>query len=89
MGHRGRMVVEFTIACAISAYHHERCKFEPRSWRGVLVIKFVSDLRQKGSFSPVSIKTDRHDIAETLLKEAINTLSKPNQTLYDKCVFNV
>jgi hypothetical protein len=52
-------------------------------------MQFVSDLRQKGSFSLVSIKTDLHDIAETLLKVALNTISKPSQTLYDKCVFNV
>jgi hypothetical protein len=32
---RGRMVVEFTYA--INAYHHQRCEFESRSWRGVLV----------------------------------------------------
>ena len=37
-GRRGgdRMVVGFTITCAISAYYHESCDFEPRSWRGVL-----------------------------------------------------
>ena len=36
--HRGRarMVVGFTMNCAISAYHHSSCKFESRSWRGVL-----------------------------------------------------
>jgi hypothetical protein len=43
------MVVGFTITYAISAYHHESCEFEPRSWRGV-PIKFVSDLRQIGGF---------------------------------------
>ena len=31
-----RMVVEFIATCAISAYHHKSCEFEPRSWRGVL-----------------------------------------------------
>ena len=33
-----RMVVTvgFTTTCAISAYHHWSCDFEPRSWRGVL-----------------------------------------------------
>ena len=36
-GRRDRMVVGFTITCAISAYHH-------------YVIEFVSDLRQVGSF---------------------------------------
>ena len=47
------------------------------------VIKFVSDLRQVGVFfpgNPVSStnKTDRHDIAEILLKVALNTI---NQTI--------
>ena len=31
-----RMVVRFSCTCAISAYHHYGCEFEPRSWRGVL-----------------------------------------------------
>jgi hypothetical protein len=26
----------FTTTYAISAYHNQRCEFEPRSWRGVL-----------------------------------------------------
>ena len=30
------MVVEFTTICAIVAYHHLSCEFEPHSWRGVL-----------------------------------------------------
>jgi hypothetical protein len=30
------MVVEFTTICAIIAYHHLSCEFEPHSWRGVL-----------------------------------------------------
>ena len=33
---RGRMVVGFTTAYAISDYHYKRCEFEPRSWRCVL-----------------------------------------------------
>jgi hypothetical protein len=39
-GNRGRdrMVVEFAITYAISAYHHSSCEFESRSWRGVLDI---------------------------------------------------
>jgi hypothetical protein len=38
-GHdRDRMVVGFTTTCAISAYHHWSCGFEPRSWRSVLDI---------------------------------------------------
>jgi hypothetical protein len=30
------MVVEFTTTCAIIAYHHLSCEFEPHSWLGVL-----------------------------------------------------
>jgi hypothetical protein len=64
-GRRGhdRMIVGFTTAYAISAYHHWCCEFESRSGRGVehYVIKFVSDLRQVGGFLwvlrfPVPIK---------------------------------
>jgi hypothetical protein len=48
------------------------------------VIKFVSNLRQVWWFSLGNLvsstnKTDRHDIAEILLKVALNTI-KPNQT---------
>ena len=44
------------------------------------MIKFVSDLRQAGVFfscTPVSStkKTDRHDIAEILLKVALNIIN--------------
>ena len=48
------------------------------------MIKFVSDLRQVGGFlwvlqfSP-PIKTDRHDIAEILLKVALNTIKQTNK----------
>ena len=48
------------------------------------VIKFVSDLRQVGSFLrvhrfPPPLKTDSHDITEILLKVVLNTIN-PNQT---------
>ena len=47
-------------------------------------IKFVSDFREVGGFirvNPVSstIKIERHDITEILLKVALNTI-KPNET---------
>ena len=29
---RDRMVVTFKTTCVISAYHHQSCDFEPRSW---------------------------------------------------------
>ena len=55
-GHRGRdcMVVGFTTIYAISVYHHWCCEFKSRSGRGVQhnVMKFVSDLRLVGGFSP-------------------------------------
>ena len=46
------------------------------------VIKFVGDLRQVSSFLQVfgissTNKTDRHDIAEILLKVALNTINQP------------
>ena len=33
---RNRVVIRFTNARAISAYHHYSCDFEPHSLRGVL-----------------------------------------------------
>ena len=49
-----RMVVGFTTTCAISAYRHQDCELEFRSWPGVInttyVITFVSDLWQVGGF---------------------------------------
>jgi hypothetical protein len=49
------------------------------------VIKFVSDLRKVGGFSPgppvsSTNKTDRHDIIEMLLKVALNTIKQTKQT---------
>jgi hypothetical protein len=51
-GGRDRMVVRFTTAYVISAYHHCCYVFESRSGRGVqhYVIKFASDLRQVSDF---------------------------------------
>ena len=55
------------------------------------MIKFVSDLRQVGGFSagtPVSStnKTDRHDIAEILLKVALNTIKQTTKNHYRVCL---
>jgi len=46
------MVVRFTTAYAISAYHHWCWEFELRTGRVVqhYVITFVTDLRQVGGF---------------------------------------
>ena len=71
----------FTTTCATGAYQHWYCEFESRSgWRVQhYVIKFVSDLGQIGGFirvlrCPPPSKTDRHDIAEILLKVALNII---------------
>ena len=54
---RDRMVVGFTTTCAIRAYHHESCEFEPVHGEVYLiqhyVIKFVSNLRQVDGFLQV------------------------------------
>jgi hypothetical protein len=51
------MVVGFTTACAVSAYHHLSREFESRSDEVFsiqhYVIKFVSDLRQVSGFMRV------------------------------------
>jgi hypothetical protein len=62
------MVVGFPTTCAISAYHHYCCEFEPRSIQHY-VIKFDSTLVSSTN------KTDRHDIAEILLKVALDTIN--------------
>ena len=56
------------------------------------VIKFVSDLRQVGGFqdTPVSStnKAYRHDIAEILLKVALNINDQPPWLKSDKIILN-
>ena len=54
------------------------------------VIKFVSDLPQVDGFLRVPIvsstnKTDRHDVAEILLKVALNTITLILQIMFSKC----
>jgi hypothetical protein len=82
---------DFTTTCAISAYHHESCEFEPRSWEGVFdttlcdkVYQWLATGRWFSPGTPVSStnKTDHHDIAEILLKVALNTIS-PNPKKHD------
>ena len=76
---RERMVVRFTTTCAISAYHHQ---FEYRSWRGVRNTTLCDKVCQwlatgqwfsLGTLVSSTDKTDRNDIAEILLKVALNT----------------
>ena len=68
----------------ISFYHRYSCEFESRLWRGVLVTTLCDKVCQWlatgwwfSSGTPVSStnKTDRHDIAEILLKVALSTIT--------------
>ena len=79
------MIVGFTTTCAISACHHWRCELEFRARRGVLDTtlcdKFCQWLVTGRRFSLVFLhhnKTDLHDIAEILLKVALNTITQPD-----------
>jgi len=76
------MVVGFITTWEISAYHHLSCEFESWSWWGVLDTTLCDQVCQwlaAGQWfslgTPVSStnKTDRHDIAEILLKVVLNT----------------
>ena len=55
------------------------------------VIKFDSDLRQVGGFLSVSSTntTDRHNIAEILLKVALDTISSWNNTFHVSSISNI
>ena len=84
-GGRDRIVGRFTIACTSSAYDHQSCEFDPRSWSGVLdttlcdkVCQRLSADRWISPSTPVSPtnKTDRHDITDIQLKVALNTMNQ-------------
>ena len=86
-GHQGRdrMVVGCTITYAIGANHHWSCEFESCSWRCILdtticdkVCQWLVTCQWFSLWPPVfsTNKTDRHDIAEILLKVAFNTLTQ-------------
>jgi hypothetical protein len=85
-----RMVVGFTTICAISAYHHWSRMFEPRSWWGMLDTTLCDKVCQwlvtgwsVSQGTPVSSinKTDRHNIAEILLKVALSTINQPKPSI--------
>jgi hypothetical protein len=73
---RDRMVVGFTITCALSAYRHSSCEFQPRSWRSLSMTCARSVVFAGYSgFLHHTNKPDRHDIAELVLKVALNTIN--------------
>jgi hypothetical protein len=91
-----RMVVRFTSTCAISAYHHYSS--DPRSWWGVLdttlydkVYQWLATGRWFSSGPPDSSinNTDRHDIAEILLKVALNTINLTLSLLCDRSLRDI
>jgi len=61
------------LTYGISVYHHRRCEFEPRSWRGVLDPALSDNVSPGTSVSFIN-KTDRHDITELLVKVALSTI---------------
>ena len=81
------MVVGFTTTYAISANHHWCCEFESQSGRGACttlcdkVCQWLATGRWFSTGPPVSStnKTDRHDIAEILLKVALSTIKQLNK----------
>ena len=85
-GNRGRdrMIIGFITTYAISAYDHQSCEFESRSWPSVLdttlcdkVCQWLATCQWFSPGNPVSAtnKTDRHDITEILLNVALNNIT--------------
>jgi hypothetical protein len=88
------MPVGFTTTCAISVHHHQSREFEPRSWRGVLETRICDKVCYRLAtgrwFSPDTLvssinKTDYHEIAEILLKVALNTKNKSKPRAKHQC----
>ena len=76
-----RMVVGFTTTYTISTYHHYRCEFDlPLMARCTTVCdkvcKLLAAVRWFSLRTPIlsTNNTDYHDIAEILLKVALNTI---------------
>ena len=71
----------FTTTYAISAYHHISCELKSRAWRGALDSTLCEKNCQwlapgflRSPLVSSTNKTDIHDIAEILLKVALNTI---------------
>ena len=81
---RDHMVVGFTTTCVISAYHHQSCEFESRSWQCVLDTALCDIVCQllvtdrcfsKGTAFSTSNKTDCLNITEILLNVTLSTIT--------------
>jgi hypothetical protein len=84
--HKYRRKLYISVIYAISAYRHQSCEFELRSWRAILdttlcdkVCQWLSAGRWYSPGTPVSStnKTERHNITEILLKVTLNTINQP------------
>ena len=90
------MVVAFTTTYGISAYHHQRCEFEYRSWRGVLDTTLCDKVCQRLAtgrwFSPgipvsPTNKTDRHDLIDIMQNKTyyiVRTVPESNRTIIER-----
>ena len=94
MNHRGCIVVEFTTTCtcAIIAYHHLSCEFEPHSWRGVLdktcdkVCQWLATGLWISLGTPISaIRV----VTEIFLKVVLNTYASNGQMMDQTFVYVV
>ena len=89
---RAHFVVGFKITCAVSAFHHYSCEFEPCSWRGVLDTTLCDKICQwfyPGTPVSSTNKTDRHDITEILLKVALYTINQAKPNLQSLSTVNI
>ena len=91
------MVIGFTTTCtnAISVYLHKSFEFEPRSWQNVLDVTLSMSVTCdrlvvfSGYSVSSAIKTDRHDITETLLKITLSTINHNQSFIGVTIGFNV
>ena len=86
-GSRGRdhMLIGFATSFATSAYHHQSCDFESRSWWGALDTTLhdkvcqlpVASGRWFSPGTPVSPtnRIDHHDITEIIVESGVNTIT--------------
>ena len=88
-GSRDRMVVGFTTTCAVSAYHHWYCEFRisirvrcTALWDEVCQWLVTGCWLSPGPPVSSTNKIDRHDIAEILLKVALNTINQTKPSIY-------
>ena len=68
------MLIKLATTCAISAYHHQSCEFQPHAWHGVLDALLCFKISPGTPVSSTN-KTDCQDITEILLKVMLDTIN--------------